>query len=350
MSFYYFTPGPSQIEPNLEIYIAQALQSGILSTYHRSAAFHTLYAETLQLCQEKLDLPKDYTLYFFSSATECWSVLSESIVKKRSVHICNGAFADKWKQYAAAIKPAQAVQLRELEEQDFRLPCSDLFCITLNETSNGSFFPFSYLEKLKANHPEQLIALDVTSCLGGIELPWDSGDFWFGSVQKCLGLPPGLALLFVSPRGVEKIQAAGETGKYNSLYNVHKNYQHFETTHTPNILNIYLLKQILSSRAVIATISKQTYAWANRFYEMLAQNDTIHLLEKNALLQSPTLIACQIDSAPKEKLTSLLLAHNIIIGNGYGQLQSSTFRIANFPQMPPEAKNILLQLLYNFYI
>jgi phosphoserine aminotransferase len=348
MGFYYFTPGPSQIEPNLEGYIAQALQSGILSTYHRSAAFHALYEETWQLCQTKLALPSGYALYFFSSATECWSVLSESIVKKLSVHICNGAFAHKWQQYAAAIKPAQAVQLYELRERDFRLSCSDLLCITLNETSNGSFFPFSYLEKLKANNSEQLIALDVTSCLGGIELPWEYGDFWFGSVQKCLGLPPGLALLFVSPRGVEKIQAAGQTGKYNSLYNTHKNYQRFETTHTPNILNIYLLKQILSSRPAIADISKQTYDWASRFYTLLAKSPTISLLEKNNLLQSPTIIACQIDSAQKEKLTNFLLAHNIIIGEGYGALQSSTFRIANFPQMPPEVKAILLQLLCNF--
>ncbi|MCS6904055.1 MAG: aminotransferase class V-fold PLP-dependent enzyme [Bacteroidia bacterium] len=351
MNRYYFTPGPSQLEPGIEIYFRRALQNGILSTYHRSEAFSNLYRKIHKLCQEKLQLPASYSLYFFSSATECWSVLSESVVQAKSLHICNGAFAQKWAYYAGNLHPIEKISIEALEEKDHILPLTDLLCITLNETSNGSFFPFSLLAKIRGNLPNQLIALDVTSCLGGIEIPWELGDFWFGSVQKCLGLPSGLALFFASPAAVERINTQRKSNlQYNSLFAVHQNFLKYQTTHTPNILNIFLLSEVLENRQSIESISKDTYYWASCFYKVLASLPELELCQPNPLFQSPTIITCTAREATIKQLHEyLLLQHNIVIGQGYGKDCATSFRIANFPQMPPTCKAQLIEILVDFF-
>ena len=63
-------------------------------------------SKTITLLKEKLDIPKDYTIFFTSSATECWEILAQSLIVTRSFHIYNGAFGEKWYDYTLRLKPA----------------------------------------------------------------------------------------------------------------------------------------------------------------------------------------------------------------------------------------------------
>jgi phosphoserine aminotransferase len=51
--------------------------------------------------------------------------------------------------------------------------------------------------------PDALIAVDATSSMAGVELDWQSADIWFASVQKCFGLPAGMAVMVCSPRALQ---------------------------------------------------------------------------------------------------------------------------------------------------
>ncbi len=79
LSFY---PGPSQLYPEVEGYLQDAYRSGILSMNHRSPAFMDMLSGILAAMHEKLAVPTDYEIYFTSSATECWEIVSQSLVEK----------------------------------------------------------------------------------------------------------------------------------------------------------------------------------------------------------------------------------------------------------------------------
>ncbi len=93
LSFY---PGPSKIYPQVKSFLNDAVESGILSVNHRSSVFQDLCKKTVTELGIKLEIPQDYSVYFVSSATECWEIISQSFIEKESTHLFNGSFGKKW--------------------------------------------------------------------------------------------------------------------------------------------------------------------------------------------------------------------------------------------------------------
>src|SRR4051794_37503246 len=91
-----FFPGPSKVYPEVQTYFQDAYNQGLLSANHRSSDFTVISKRVVDLLKEKLNVPADYTIYFTSSATEGWEILAQSLTKKYSYHIFNGAFGKKW--------------------------------------------------------------------------------------------------------------------------------------------------------------------------------------------------------------------------------------------------------------
>ena len=116
-------------------------------------------------------------------------------------------------------------------------------CVTQNETSNGT--QIRDLSPFRKAFPEAIIAVDVTSSLGGIELDYLQGDVWFASVQKCLGLPAGMGIMICSPKAIQRAEEINDRKYYNSLLFIHENFQKFQTHYTPNVLSIYLINKII---------------------------------------------------------------------------------------------------------
>ena len=75
-----FYPGPSKLYAGIDLHIQKAIASGILSMNHRSADFMALYKQVQDGFEMYYDLPKGYSVYFTSSATECWTILAESFL------------------------------------------------------------------------------------------------------------------------------------------------------------------------------------------------------------------------------------------------------------------------------
>src|SRR5688572_22240560 len=94
-----FYPGPSRVHDEIPQYVKEAYKKGILSINHRSDGFMEISEKTIGLLREKLNIPKDYTVFYTSSATECWEIIAQSLVTKKSHHIFNGSFGQKWFEY-----------------------------------------------------------------------------------------------------------------------------------------------------------------------------------------------------------------------------------------------------------
>lgn len=328
-----FYPGPSQLYPQVEEYLQDAYRTGILSMNHRSPAFMEMLGDTVAAMHDKLDIPADYEVYFTSSATECWEIVSQSLVQNSSLHAFNGAFGQKWYEYAGRLHPAHGHSFgleAELDvDQSERFKNAEILCLTHNETSNGTSISTDILKKTRHDF-QGLIAIDATSSMAGVALPWQAGDLWLASVQKCFGLPPGLGVLVVSPRAIERAGAIGERNHYNSLLFIRDNFIKNQTPYTPNIPGIYLLGRVMDEVPSMEWVDQRIIERANNFYEFLNEN-SYQVLVKNPAVRSPTVISVQADESFIKKLKAQATEAEILLGNGYGTWKPTTFRIANFP-------------------
>jgi phosphoserine aminotransferase len=353
-----FNPGPSAVVPELADYFAEALASQIVSISHRSAAFSQVYQELIVHAQRALNVPSDYSIFFYTSATECWSVIAEGLVTKSSLHLFSGDFGERWYETAYRVNPHVArLELEEDTRFDEILANKlltgfnqtfEIVCITQNETSNGTQIPAPYLREIRNQLPDTLIAVDVTSSWGGLDLPIQDADLWFASVQKCFGLPAGLALMAVSPRAVAKIKEKKYEGRFNSLYRVLKNSEKFQTTHTPNVLGIFLLKKVLENRVPLAAIDTACREKAALGYHFFEQHPMFKPRIQHVENRSQTVLTLDGEPGQIQELLTFCRQQGVVLGSGYGGLKANTFRIANFPQHTLAELQQLLTLVSEF--
>ncbi len=347
-----FYPGPSRIHDEVVAYIKDAHQEGILSMNHRSEEFMSLCEKTVALLKEKLNIPTSHTVLFTSSATECWETLAQSLVQKQSVHIFNGAFGEKWFDCTKRLKPgAKAVRFdkeKEINLKAIKFSKAELICITQNETSNGTQVSNEIIASIQKQNPKALIAVDATSSMAGIQLDFEKADIWFASVQKCFGLPAGLALMTCSPKAIAKIKSLNEKKHYNSLLFMMEMMDKWQTPYTPNVLGIYLLMRVLKKSKGIEAVHKKTEARAIAWQDFFDDEKNLRLYIQNPAVRSLTVLT--ITGMP-DLLTTIkrkAKKKGFLLGEGYGTLRNETFRIANFPAIKSSEIKRLMKFLKRF--
>ncbi len=351
-----FYPGPSKVYDQVKDYLALAYDEGILGIQHRSDKFVEISKNTVALLKKKLNIPQDYYVFFTSSATECWEILTQSLVKQKSFHIYNGTFGQKWLEYARKIRPESSGVAFDLQAEinvaDLQVASgTDLICITQNETSNGTQIKENTILNLFNRFPDPLIAVDATSSMAGINLKYIKADIWYASVQKCFGLPAGLAVLVCSPRTIFRAKQINERRYYNSLVLMYEKMLNFQTTHTPNVLNIFLLNKVLEQRPLIKQIDKDLTQRAQQLYDFFQEQITanLSLLVENPDVRSYTVLSIKGDPKMLEEVKKNAARQGITLGNGYGAWAKNTFRIANFPAIVDEEYDVLRDFFLKFY-
>ena len=342
MTFY---PGPSKVYPQVAKYLQEAFAEGILSVNHRSQEGMNIIRGAIEGLHEKLNIPDDYHVYFMSSATEAWEIIAQSLTREKSLHFYNGAFGEKWADYAEKlIKSVERIpfELNEVPDLQNVNDFKDVVCITQNETSNGT--QIKDLKPFRKAFPEAIIAIDATSSLGGIDFDYNDGDVWFASVQKCLGLPAGMAIMICSPRAIERAREINDRKFYNSLLFIHENFQKFQTHYTPNMLNIYLVKKLMQEVSSISIIDKRIKNRAKKWYDFF-EDKGIKCLVKNSEVRSDTVITIEGIEEEIKQIKFLTKANGITVGNGYGSWKNTTFRIANFPATEDSEIEFLMKIL-----
>lgn len=348
-----FYPGPSRVYSKVPLYLKDAYTQGIMSINHRSEEFVAISKKTVTLLKEKLNIPKSYSIYFVSSATECWEIIAQSLIEKEAIHIFNGAFGEKWFQYTKKLKPHVKSLTFNRDEgllpEKITINTPEVICLTQNETSNGTQVKNEIIQSIRKNNPNSLLAIDATSSMGGIALNFEAADIWFASVQKCFGLPAGLGLLICSPKTLEHARSVNDQQHYNSLLFLDDMMKNWQTSYTPSVVEIYLLMRVMESVKPIDSIHKTII---NRHQKWEAFFDTkseqLNLLIKNKSVRSQTVLTVEAKPEVVEKVKVKAKKAGIILGEGYGELKSSTFRIANFPAIQRKEIALLMDFLHDF--
>ena len=193
-----FVPGPVDVAP--EVLAAQTKPM----IPHRSKDFEAIFQRTEEKAKQLF-----YTEYRVFQGSCSGSGMQEAGIRnfvEESVLSCvNGAFAQRWNDVAVANgKQADKLEVDygeaitpDMLRDALKKKHYEAVTIVHNETSTGVENPVEELCKVVQEvSPDTLILVDAVSSLAGVKIEMDAWgiDFMLTSSQKCLALPPGLAL------------------------------------------------------------------------------------------------------------------------------------------------------------
>ena len=352
----YFTAGPAEMYPTFEQHLRTAVDEQIGSISHRSQQFRKIYQHAAENLQALMNIPKSSGIFFTGSASEIWERILLNLVEHESFHLVNGAFSEKFYQYAISMHKYAHLQEKPLGKgfdfAEIKVPeYAEVICVTQNETSTGAAMRETDIHKLKRNNPKKIVAVDIVSAAPYPDLDLDLIDTAFFSVQKAFGLPAGLGVWIANEKCLEKAERLQKyenmnIGGHHHLPAFFKNYKTYETPATPNVLGIYLLGKVAAdmNKIGISAIRKKTDEKAKSVYKFLEKSELYEPFVENPTHRSQTVIVANTKK-PSAEIINKLKEKNIILGGGYGANKYNQIRIANFPAISEEKMELLLSLL-----
>jgi len=331
-----FIPGPVKVNED----VLQQLARPTLG--HRGKEYAQLQAETIDMLKNIL-FTKQNVFLFTSSGSGGWEASIRNCVAPDETVLCTccGAFSDKWADVAKSCGANVEVLKVEWgqptlpEMIDEKLATGKFSAITLvhNETSTGLTNPIEDISRMmKEKYPDVLVFVDSVSGMVGLpikfdELGWDTA---FASVQKAFAIPPGLAVVAVSNRALEKSKSIPNRGYYFDLQQFAKRAEQNQTPTTPVIphimaLNYQCQKLLKEGMENVWQRHKDmgdfVRTWAKEKFELFCE-------EKYAS-NTLTTIKNTRGINVADTIKAIQQKHNTIFGNGYGKLKEQTFRIAH---------------------
>ncbi len=329
-----FVPGPVDVAEE----VLKAQTAPMLP--HRSKEFEAIYRHASEKAQN-LFYTKYRVFLTASSGTGLQEAAIRNFVNKRVLSVVNGAFADRW--YEVAISNGKEAEKLSFEWDTPASPDRiadavkkggfEALTIVHNETSTGLQNPVKEIaEAVRAAAPDTLIFVDAVSSLGGVKIEMDAWglDMVLTSSQKCLALPPGLALGAVSDRAMKKAESVENRGWYFDLVRMEKHRLKDSSPATPAMSLIYALDFQLDrilTEGLENRFARHT-AMAKRVQEWAEAHDLPLFAPAGYRSQTVTTIKNERGINVSD-LNAFLKTRGMRIANGYGPLKDKTFRIAH---------------------
>jgi aspartate aminotransferase-like enzyme len=345
-----FVPGPVDVDD--EVLRAQAQPM----VPHRSKEFEALYRRAAEKAQQ-LFFTQNRVFLSASSGTGFQEAAVRNLADQHILSCVNGAFAERW--YEVASTNGKQADRLEFEWDQPVSPAAvtealkkktyEAITIVHNETSTGLQNPVHEVaEAVRAASPETLICVDAVSSLGGVKIEMDAWglDMLLTSSQKCLALPPGLALAAVSDRALAKAETVANRGWYFDLVRMEKHRLKDSSAATPAMSLIYALD--LQLDRILAEGLEARFAR----YEALAQRVQEWVVTHGLSLFAPegyrsrTVTTVRNDlGLDLSDLNAFLMQRGMRIAGGYGPIKKDTFRIAHMGEIRMSDVEALLAAL-----
>lgn len=347
MNLKLFIPGPVDVDPK----VLEKLATPQIA--HRSKTASELQKGISEKLQ-KLMYTDNLIILSTSSGSGIMEMSIRSCTKKRAAVFSVGAFGDRWYKMAVANGiPADHFKSEpgmpttpEMVEEALKTGKYDVVTVTHNETSSGIMNPVEEIGNVIAKYPDVVYLVDTVSSLGGAKVEVDKCgiDICLASTQKCIGLPPGLAVASVSEKAIKRAETVENRGFYLDLINVvnrvKKDFQYPSTPATPHMWALdYQLDRIIDEEGLdnrfdrhekLANIVRE---WAEKHFELYAKEG----YRSNTVTTILNTKGNSVAGLNKE-----LATRGYMISNGYGDLKEKAFRIAH---MADRQETDLLALL-----
>lgn len=345
-----FIPGPVDVSPD----VFEAMSSPMIG--HRGSEFSKLLEEcTTGL--KKLMYTNNSVFITPASSTGLMEAAVRNCVKEKCLNVCNGAFSERWdviakengkKSDSLVFEWGQAPDPKQIDE---KLSSGDYDAITVvhNETSTGVTALIYKISKVVKNYDISFL-VDTVSSMGGVKIEVDKLgiDVCLFGVQKCMALPPGVAICSVSDRALKKAETVEDRGHYFDFI-TYKKYAEKKQTPTTGAISImqglrYQLDKILNKEGLEnrfrrhTQMGEMTRKWAKKNFALLPEEK--YSSNTVTCIKNTRNIDCN-------DLKTKLSAKGYVFSTGYGKLVDKTFRIAHMGDRTIEELQTYLDTIDN---
>ncbi|UCG89996.1 MAG: alanine--glyoxylate aminotransferase family protein [Candidatus Heimdallarchaeota archaeon] len=345
-----FIPGPVNISKDCR----QKLTLRMIA--HRSETMGELHRDIATYLQKLLFTSNQIILSTSSSTGLMEAAIRNCVDKKGVLNVLNGAFAERWHSIALMNgkeadalnidwgKAVTAQQLKEkLDEKEY-----DAVCITQNETSTGVTTPLKDLYRVIKDHG-CLLLVDAVSSAGGVETrvdEWEIDVYLFG-LQKCMALPPGLAVASVSEEALKMAKTVPNRGWYFDFLYLKKYHDRNGMQPATPVIPIYYalqyqLHKIVDEEGIENRWARHTEMGDYTREWVKARGLTLFADESVA---SNTVTCVNSLGIDVPKLKSDLMKKGYLFATGYGKFKEKNFRIAHMGDRTLEELATYLQTI-----
>lgn len=342
-----FIPGPIDVRKE----VLEKMSTPMIG--HRGGDASTLQKSISEKLQ-KLFYTDSTILLSTSSGTGLMEGSIRCSTLKKAAIFSSGAFGDRWYKMAIAnnvpadlfkVEDGKAIDI-EMVEKVLSTGEYDVITITHNETSTGVRNPIEEIGDIIKKYDDIIYCVDAVSSAGGIKIEVDKIgiDICVTSVQKALGLPPGMSICTFSQRAIERAKQISYRGIYFDLlamyeYILKKDYQY---PSTPSLSHMFaldfqldeILKEGLDNRFKRhEDMANLVRDWSRKHFEIFT--------DENYLSNTLTVIK-NTKGINVSNLNKKLQERGYQIANGYGDLKEKTFRISHMGDYTLDDINELL--------
>ena len=326
-----FTPGPTPVPE----FVRQAMAMPTL--HHRTPEFEAIFKEAREKLLALYGM--DEVVMLASSGTGAMEACVVNLTKKKILTVNAGKFGERFGKIAKAfgrelveIKNAwdTPVTVEQVQAMLALHDDIDAIAIQISESAGGLRHPVEAIAKMvKAHNQEITIIADGITALGVEPIDTTHIDALISGSQKALMLPPGLAMIGLSHRAVEKI---GEgIGYYFNLATEIKNQRKNTTAWTAATTLIMGLNAVLD--AIFAKGAQPLYKETALRGEATAK--ALQAIGLELFPKSPARSMTTIATDRADEIRKLLKnEYEVNIAGGQDHLSGKIFRINHMGLIP----------------
>nr|WP_321266868.1 alanine--glyoxylate aminotransferase family protein [uncultured Sulfurimonas sp.] len=328
-----FTPGPTPVPQN----VRNAMSDETM--HHRTPEFEAIFEKTRKHLFNLFNT--DEVIMLASSGTGAMEAAVINLCHNTLLNIDSGKFGERFGKIAVA-NGLKSVELKNewdtpvsVEEVVEALKLNsdiDAIAVQISESAGGLRHPVEELAKaVKEINPNIMIIADGITAVGVERIDVTNIDCLIAGSQKALMLPPGLSILGLSNKAIDKI--AEGRGYYLNLATEIKSQRKNTTAYTAATTLIIGLLEVLE------TIEKQGgigVLYCNTARRAKATIAALEALGLHIYPKVPAKSMTTIDDADASKIRSILKEdYGVNVAGGQDHLKGKIFRINQMGLIEP---------------
>jgi len=328
-----FTPGPTPVPQNVRNAMAEE------TMHHRTPEFEAIFEKTRK---HLFNLFKtDEVVMIASSGTDAMETAVINLCHKTLLNVNSGKFGERFGKIASShglgsveIKnewdtPVSVEAVLEAVKSNADI---DAIAVQISESAGGLRHPVEDLAKaVKEINPNIMIIADGITAVGVEKIDVSNIDALIAGSQKALMLPPGLAIMGLSNKAIEKM---GEgKGYYLNLASEVKKQRQNTTAYTAATTLIIGLLEVLQTIEKEGGLAKLYADTACRAKSVRRSLEAIGL---HVYPKSPAKSMITIDDENASEIRKILKEdYQVNVAGGQDHLKGKIFRINQMGLIQP---------------
>ncbi|SFC64496.1 pyridoxal-phosphate-dependent aminotransferase family protein [Pseudoalteromonas denitrificans] len=348
-----FTPGPVKEFPETNAI------GGQQTPYFRNDEFSQVMLESEKMLLALVNAPQNskvITLTASGTAAMEAAVLNLVSVEDKTLSIVSGGFGQRFsdicKIHQRECQSYHPQQDDDLTNTDVLLPHkdNDILLINAHETTICHQFNLTQIGQFCKKNDLLHIVDGISAFLTDpLDMQLHNIDALIVSSQKGLALPPGLAMIILTPKAIDKIIPEPAT-LYFKFSDYLTNAQRGQTPYTPAVSIILQmhqrLKSIIKQGGIDSAIS-HTQSIA-QFFRNGIKNLPLALYSKH-MPNSVTALITTNGQHAGELVADIESKYQIVLCPNGGALSKTVFRVSHMGNITREDTQKLLNVLHDYY-